>query len=294
MRVIALWGVALLLTAPAQAQSVKAGIEAWRSKKYAQAVAIWRPLAARGEADAAFNLGQAYKLGRGVPADLAAAQRFYDQAARAGHLEAQTSLGLLLFQNGNRAGAMRWLGQAADAGEPRAMLVYGTALFNGDGVPEDRVRAYAMVSRAAAMGLAPARTTLNEMDQLIPIDERRRGVALAQQWTSEADSPARPARAPAAKAAAAKPLPAAATVAPVALAGATTGAFRIQLGAFKDRASAQRLFGQLGARLGGAGMTLVPAGAMTRLQAGPYPSRAAAAGACAKLRPQPCFPVPAR
>lgn len=285
MRVILGLAVAAALAVPAAAQSVRAGIEAWGAGKPEQAVAIWRPLAAKGQADAAYNLGQAYKLGRGVSADLAQAQRYYEQAAKAGHLEAQTSLGLLLFQNGNRTGAMRWLKQAADAGEPRAMLVYGTALFNGDGVTTDRVRAYALVSRAAAQGLAPARETLAEMDQLIPLEERRQGVALAQALVAR----------PAAKAAHSQVAKsAAAVVAPKVGAvprASATGAFRIQLGAFRDAAAARRLFAQLSPRLGGAAMTLVPSGTMTRLQAGPYPTRAAAASACAALRPQPCFPV---
>lgn len=279
--------VTMAFAPPATAQSVKAGIDAWTAGKPEQAVAIWRPLAAKGQADAAYNLGQAYKLGRGVPADLAQAQRFYEQAARGGHLEAQTSLGLMLFQNGNRAEALRWLKQSSDSGEPRAMLIYGTALFNGDGVTEDRVRAYALVSRAAAQGLAPAKITLGEMDQLISLPERQKGVALAQQLASggkqivpKTVTAAVPkAEAPAPKALAAVP---------------ATGVFRVQLGAFKDSASARRLFAQLGSRLGGARMTLVPSGAMTRLQAGPYATRAAAAAACAALRPQPCFPVPAR
>jgi hypothetical protein len=47
----------------------------------AGAVAIWRPLAEKGDADAAFNLGQAYRLGRGVPLDLAQAQSWFDRAA---------------------------------------------------------------------------------------------------------------------------------------------------------------------------------------------------------------------
>lgn len=277
---------AAVLAAPVAAQSVKAGIDAWGAGQPEQAVAIWRPLAAKGQADAAFNLGQAYKLGRGVPADLAEAQRFYEQAARAGHLEAQTSLGLLLFQNGNRAGALRWLKQASDSGEPRAMLVYGTALFNGDGVPEDRVRAYALVSRAAAQGLAPARVTLSEMEQIIPLEERKAGVKLAQQLAQQTIGVA----SPTAKVAATK---SAATPAPV-FPAPSAGAFRIQLGAFRDGASAQKLFAQLGPRLGGARMTLLPSGTVTRLQAGPYSSRAAAAAACTALKPQPCFPVAAR
>ena len=49
--------------APLSAQSVKAGIDAWQNGNYAGAVAIWRPLAEKGDADAEFNLGQAYRLG---------------------------------------------------------------------------------------------------------------------------------------------------------------------------------------------------------------------------------------
>lgn len=304
MRWSGLIEVTLVAAVPASAQNVRAGIDAWAAGKPEQAVAIWKPLAERGQADAAYNLGQAYKLGRGVPADLAMAQRYYEQAARAGHLEAKTSLGLLLFQNGNRSGAMRWLREAADAGEPRAMLVYGTALFNGDGVPEDRVRAYALVSRAAAQGLAPARSTLDEMDQIIPLEDRKKGVALAQQMVSRpatvaaSSKPAPPPKAAAPQKIAstqAKPVVPGvppALSAPAAKAGA--GAFRIQLGAFRDRAGAQKLYASLAPRLNGAGMSLVPSGTMTRLQVGPYSSRAAASAACAALKPQPCFPVPAR
>jgi TPR repeat protein len=281
----------LIAAAPASSQSVRAGIEAWGAGKPEQAVAIWRPLAAKGQADAAFNLGQAYKLGRGVPADLAEAQRFYEQAARGGHLEAQTSLGLLLFQNGDRTAALRWLKQAADSGEPRAMLIYGTALFNGDGVTEDRIRAYALVSRAAAQGLAPAKITLGEMDQLIPLEERRKGVVLAKQLaTANLPQAAKATKSIAAQRTVATVRAAPSSASPVAAAGA----FRVQLGAFRDTGSAQRLFAQLGPRLAGARMTLVPSGTMTRLQVGPYPTRSAAAAACATLKPQPCFPVPAR
>ena len=171
------------------------------------------------------------------------------------------------------------------------MLVYGTALFNGDGVPEDRVRAYALVSRAAAQGLAPARTTLDEMNQLIPLEERQKGVALAQQLVNSsraASKTSKPAPVKVATASAAR-LPT-----PVGPSAAASGAFRIQLGAFSTAAAAQRLFAQLSHRLRGARMSLIPSGAMTRLQAGPYATRADAAAACAALKPQPCFPVPAR
>src|SRR5215210_6999141 len=121
----------IAITAPAPAQSVRAGIEAWQKSDYATAVAIWRPLAEKGDADAAFNLGQAYRLGRGVPISLASAQSWFERAAGKGHVDAQTTLGLLLFQNGNRIAGLRWLKGASEKGDPRALLVYGTALFNG-------------------------------------------------------------------------------------------------------------------------------------------------------------------
>ena len=73
--------------------------------------------------------------------------------------------------------------------EPRALLVYGTALFNGDGVEPDLVKAYAYVSRAAAQGLAPAKETLAQMDELIPLEDRQKGVALA---LAAAKSPSAP------------------------------------------------------------------------------------------------------
>src|SRR6478672_8305793 len=183
-------------TAPLSAQSVKAGIDAWQRADYAGAIAIWRPLAEKGDADAAFNLGQAYRLGRGVPTNLGAAQTWFERAAQKGHVDAQTTLGLLLFQNGNQAEGLKWLKAAAARGEARALLVYGTALFHGDGVPPDPVLGYAFVSRAAAQGLAPAKDTLAQLDKLMPLDQRKKGVAIAKTKAKTAPPPsgAKPAK----------------------------------------------------------------------------------------------------
>lgn len=298
----------LAVAAPADAQSVKAGIDAWQSADYDSAVKIWRPLAEAGDADAAFNLGQAYRLGRGVPISLAAAQTWLERAARKGHLDAQTTLGLLLFNGGNRISGLRWLKTAAEQGEPRALLIYGTALFNGDGVVRDPVLAYAYVSRAAAQGLAPAQTTLAEMDKLLPLDQRQKGVAMAQNLAkpakaeppkSEPPAAAKP-RAGGAVKVAEKPPAKAATKPPAKEAdpgpARASGPWRIQLGAFSKRASAEALFGRLSGQLGGRRPFYVAAGAVTRLQVGPFESRAAAAAACAALSRQghPCFPVAAK
>lgn len=289
---------------PVHAQTVRAGIEAWQKGDTADAVAIWRPLAEKGDADAAFNLGQAYRLGRGVKLDLAQAQTWLERAARKGHVDAQATLGLLLFQNGNRMAAMRWLNGAAEAGEPRALLMVGTALYNGDGVPRDPVKAYAYVSRAAAQGLAPAKATLADMDSVMPLEQRQEGVALAQSMlnrrlASETKAPPS-AKTPVAKPAPQKtaqetpPAPKPTTSSPARPTTAASGRWRVQLGAFSQRKSAETLHAKLDGKLGGKQVYYVPAGAVVRLQVGPYDSRAAASAACARLAPQACFPVELR
>ena len=136
---------------------------------------IWRPLAENGDADAA-STRQAYRLGRGVPLNLGAAQSWFERAACKDHVDAETTLGLLLFQNGNQTGGMRWL-KGPRKGDARAMLVYGTA-FNGDAVPQDPILGYAYVSRAAAQGLGPAKETA-QMDQILPLEDRKKGLVLA-------------------------------------------------------------------------------------------------------------------
>jgi hypothetical protein len=287
------------VASPLSAQSVKAGIEAWQRGEYAAAVEAWRPLAEKGDADAEFNLGQAYRLGRGVPTNIAAATTWFQRAAAKGHIDAQTTLGLLLFQNGDQAGGLKWLKAAAEKGEPRALLVYGTALVNGDGVRKDPTLGYAYVSRAAAQGLAPARETLAQLDQMLPLEARKRGVAIASAKAKAAPapksnpSPAAPSPKPV-KVAVAKPKAPPPAAAAVAVSVPASGAWRIQLGAFSQRGSAEALYRKLSGTFGGRQAYYIPVGAITRLQVGPYPSRAAAQAACGALRGEACFPVPAK
>ena len=294
--------LAMFASAPLGAQTVRDGINAWQKGDFAAAVETWRPLATSGNPDAAFNLGQAYRLGKGVSIDLARAQSLFEQAARKGHVDAATNLGIMLFQSNNRTAAMRWLRQAADGNEPRAMLLYGTALFNGDGVKADPIRAYAMVSRAAALGLEPAKATLADLDEVMPLEQRQAGVKLAQALVAAGarNVPAE-AKSPSAKSTAAPkaPPPPAATKTAVAAKAtppapppvATNGKWRIQLGAFSKKSSAEALYAKVSGSLSDRRAYYVPAGAVTRLQVGPFATRAEASAACARLKGQACFPV---
>jgi TPR repeat protein len=313
---------ALLIASAASvsAQSVRAGIDAWQRADYSGAVAIWRPLAEKGDADAQFNLGQAYRLGRGVPINLAAAKAWFERAAGQGHVDAQTTLGLLLFQNGEQADGIRWLKKAAEHDEPRAELVYGTALVNGDGVSQDPVLGYAYVRRAAAQGLQPAKETLQQLDEILPAADRKRGTAIAsnlanQPFASNSPAPSASRRKAAPQAVASatpkappkvaanppapklapKAPPKVVAAAPAAKVAPASGAWRIQLGAFSQKGSAEALYQKLAgkAALSGRRPFYIPVGAITRLQVGPFESKGAAQAACSALG-VPCFPVAAK
>jgi cell division septation protein DedD len=310
---------------------VKAGVDAWSHGDYKKAVEQWRPDAIAGDADAQFNLGQAYKLGRGVPVDLQMAESWYRKAAVQGHAEGETNYGLLLFQDGKRDEALPWLEKSVARGEPRAQLVLGTMLYNGDGVPRDWPRAYALIVRAAASGSARASEVQAQMDQYISTEDRQKGLTLARQYEAEAQRPQLPPEitgrgtqtamrgtelppsaydlhAAAPPPAAASPRPPRAqppvvaqvperTVAPGRVAAHPAGrGWRLQFGAFRDEGNAKALWEKLKGRVGavsGLQPYLVRTGTLTKLQAGPLGSSGEASRACAAVRPTgtPCVPV---
>jgi TPR repeat protein len=293
---------ALLLVAPACAQEdpVRAGVDAYERGDYRVAIEKWRPAANQGNADAQFNMGQAYKLGRGVAVDLKQAEAWYRKAALQGHEQAEGYYGLALFENGKRAEAVQWLQRAVSRGDARAQYILGIMLFNGDAVAKDWVRAYALMVRASSSGLDAAVKARAQMDQYMPIGDRQQGLALARKYEEEFNKGGRPlppvevaetvrptppaVTRPAPRPAQPAPAPARATPAP-----AQDGGWRVQLGAFGDPGNARKLWGQVGGRFPGRQPYFVKTGALTRLLVGPYASRAAAAAACGAVRP--CVPV---
>ncbi len=340
---------ATLLAGTPVLADVKAGVDAWSRGDFNGAVREWEKPAQGGDADAQFNLAQAYKLGRGVRQDLAMAEALFGKAAAQGHLQASDNYGLLLFQRGERTTALPYVIAAAERGDPRAQYLLGLSHFNGDHVPKDWVRAYALVSLANQAGLEQARAALGQMDQYVPLDQRQQAVALAAQLGGQADaararqlaaadlgvtgpaaapaqalaaaqraagsdSPrtagadyARPANAPTPtpaspiRTAAAAPVvrtPAAPVVHPTATSSrprANTGPWRVQLGAFKQRANADALWAQASRRpeLAGHPRINAPAGAAIKVQAGGFASQQAAQAACNRLSAagMACLPV---
>lgn len=164
---------------PALYASVKDGVDAWSRGEYDVAVAQWRPEALRGDPDAQFNLGQAYKLGRGVEANLDIALDWYKKASDQGHLQATDSYGHLLHYQGRVDDSIPFLEKSASRGEPRSQYLLATELFNGTFIDKDWVRAYALMTRASSSGLGPASRSLAQMDRFIPLSERQQGITLA-------------------------------------------------------------------------------------------------------------------
>ncbi len=180
-------GSGVILSAPASADT-KAGVDAWTRGDYAAAVREWEAQAPKGDADAVFNLGQAYKLGKGVKQDLIKAEQLFGQAAALGHLQAADNYGLLLFQRGDKARGLPYIRAAADRGDPRAQYLLGIMHFNGELVPKDWVRAYALTTLAQQQGLPQATNALTQMNEHIPYDQRQQGVQLAGELASQADA----------------------------------------------------------------------------------------------------------
>jgi hypothetical protein len=205
-----------LAAAPALAD-VKTGVDAWSRGDYAAAVREWEGLAAAGDPDAMFNLGQAYRLGRGVATDLKRAEDLYARAAAKGHLQAADTYGLMLFQDGRREDALPYVRDAARRGDARSQYLLGIAHFNGDLVEKDWTQAYALMMLASGAGLPQAAPAIAEMDRHIPLEQRQQAAGLAQQMRSAADAARASelaafdlaAQAPAAAAATPSPAPAA-------------------------------------------------------------------------------------
>lgn len=296
MRAWLLIFMAAALASPAQSNTAD-GVAAWERRDYKTALEQWRKAADKGDTDARFNLGQAFRLGWGVPVDAKKAEDFYRQAADQGHVQAADNYGLAMFRNGQPRAAIPFLERAAARGDPRAQYVLGTMLFNGTDIKKDWPRAYALLSRSAKGGVSQAEKSLAQMDKYVSADQRRQGLALADRM-----APASPARevaggrapsvarvtAPPPIAATPSPRPVSAQpAAPVPV--STGGGWRLQLGAFGDPGNARQLGLQLGGRFPGRTVDYEPVGALTRVLVGPYVSRAAAQAACGSVKP--CVPV---
>jgi TPR repeat protein len=320
---------ALFVSVPALG-GVKEGVVKWQASDYKGAIVEWMPFAAKGDPDALFNMGQAYKLGRGVPLDKAKAEDFYRRAADKGHAPAQSNLGILLAQRGEKAQAAELWQKAAAKRDARAQYMLGVLHFNGDTLPKNWPLAYAYMTQANNAGLPQAGRALATMTASLSPGDRAAGSEMAEAMTAgdKLASSGKPMLAPAPrklantiaaektqaatqKPAVTSPRPASAPgrtigasaeippprTAPAAATNPTSGEWRIQLGAFSQEARAREAWTALRreypAIVSGLEPAYAPSGAMVRLQAGRFASAGDANAVCQRLRDtgRPCFAV---
>lgn len=107
-----------------------------------------------GDAQAQFELGQAYDFGQGAPLDEAQALRWYRAAAEAGLVEAQNSVGGRFLSQKKFDLALPWFEKAAAKDHLQAINSLAYLYDTGQGTKQDRERARELYAKAADGGWA--------------------------------------------------------------------------------------------------------------------------------------------
>ena len=138
----------------AHAATFEDGMSALEDKDFQGAIAVFGPLAAKGNGDAQFMLGVMHENGLGLEKNLSAAASWYLKAAEAGIASAQYNIGVF-YQLGTGVAAdpreaLKWHSRAADQGHHRAHNKLATMYYTRVSVVRDTVEAWKWLTLAAA------------------------------------------------------------------------------------------------------------------------------------------------
>lgn len=164
-RFISLVVFALLLGAPASAQTFKHAAAAYERGDFTVAREAWRKLAEKGDAQSQFMLGALYATGKGVARDHAEAAKWYLKSAKQGLAAAQNNLGFM-YDRGlgvpqSDHEAVRWYIGAAEQGHAQAQNNLGVMYGTGRGVAQNNAKALKWFQLSADQGNPQARYNLN-------------------------------------------------------------------------------------------------------------------------------------
>ena len=126
----------------------------------ARAAELLLALATEGNTQVMFQLGEMYRLGRGVKQDIAAAETWLRRACSRDYLPAFIPLARLLSEQLSQPDynyAAVILRKGAERGDVYCQLALGEFYAAGKGVPEDSKEAAAWLRRAALQGYISAR-----------------------------------------------------------------------------------------------------------------------------------------
>jgi len=180
-------------------------IEAYRQGDTRAALPLFERLAAGGDANAAYYLGEIYQYGDGVARNGGEAVKWLLRSAKAGDPRAARQLGLAYLEGTDRlqdlAAARRWLQQAAGRGDAQALHRLGDMNARGLGAPADPIAAYADYSAAALLGDRNAAALRDGEAARLGVEQQAEGRRMAEGLVTAAPEAA-PTQAKAAAAAA--------------------------------------------------------------------------------------------
>ena len=123
--------------------------------------------AEQGNAEAQFELGEAYDDGVGVEQDYSRAAEWYRKAAEQGYAEAQNSLGACYYNGSgvakDQAKAVEWFQKAAEQANVMAQFNMGLCYEYGTGVPVDKTKAVEWYRKAAEQDNQDAKKALERL-----------------------------------------------------------------------------------------------------------------------------------
>jgi TPR repeat protein len=123
-------------------------------RDYAQALNWYRKGAEQGNADAQFQLGGLYHFGHGVPRDAVLAFDWAKKAAIQGQIDAEFFISTCYSEGWgigrNKGESVFWLQKAAEQGDARSQLYLALAYGTGTGVAKNYKEAYFWFSVAAS------------------------------------------------------------------------------------------------------------------------------------------------
>ncbi len=129
-------------------------------ESHREAITTLRKTASMGDSEALYELGKAYRYGRGVPANASTAFQYFTDAAAAGSSSAKAELASA-YMNGrgtalNQRKAVELYKDAANAGSTNALVGLGNAYARGLGVPANAAEAFRYYMQAAELGSTTA------------------------------------------------------------------------------------------------------------------------------------------
>lgn len=173
-RCITLFSAAVVIGAgyfayPASVRAETAGAQAMARGDYARAVKEMAVAAKAGDRQAQYELGVAYRDGKGIGRDLNQAFKWIRQAADHDLAEAQFEVGQMKEEGEgtekNVAEAADWYRKAALQGSVPAMYALGELYRNGDGVAKDEAQAVRWYRPAADKNDVDSQLALGKLYQ---------------------------------------------------------------------------------------------------------------------------------